>query len=178
MNLIKRGNQFINADTGEIITEALIDTALLAKHTAGELATAQAKLAQLNEGIEVMIASHFPDSAVLKARIAELEGSYNNTLALLRELALSEYQAGNGKSFLGGAVTIRETTSEVINEESALEFALENGWNDALSLKKAPFKKLFGKLATPPKGIVTEVTSATTAVTESKLTSIPVQGNE
>ncbi len=178
MNLIKRGNQFINADTGEIVSGALIDTALLAQGTAGELANAQAKLAQLNEDIEVLIASHFPDYAPLKARIAELEGSYSNALVLLRELALNEYQVGNGKSFLGGAVTIRETTSEVINEESALEFALENGWNDALSLKKAPFKKLFGKLTAPPEGIVTEVTSATTAVTESKLTSITVQGDE
>lgn len=93
--------------------------------------------------LEIAIAEAFPQLAVLKAFLADLEGLKALDEVKLRDCARDALAASPDRKDWFGLISIAKRTEETVNEDQAIAFCEEMRRDDLLkkSLKKVDFKK-------------------------------------
>lgn len=148
MNVIEHNGKKINADTGEVVTDAEIaygNLALELAHKSHALDMGKADLVEQEEAYvaacKALLDAQFPHLNAVRQRIAALDKEVSGLEGELKAHALEIAQAGGGRNLLGGLTIIKETKKFIIDDAMAIAWAEE--MNRPHLLKKTPDKDRF-----------------------------------
>lgn len=146
--ITQHGSQLIDTTTGEVLTPsqvALHFVLIENRETLQQLAVYKAELSALMLKARELL----PDIEVYEKLVAHHETYASELDTQIRDMALTVAQETDSTSLLGGVISIATTQTETFNEVAAVDYAIELGLTDLLSVKKSKFNAYAKKHAVP-----------------------------